>query len=482
MSAGHKLFGAYDIRGIYGDSLDESFAFLLGKAFGRYLSPYARSRILVGHDSRSHSPSLAQALVDGLTSEGHDVVTLGVASTPLVTWYGAHHGFDASVSVTASHLAGQFNGFKLYRGQAEPIGAKNGLREIESILLSLKEQEGHDEGNSARSGNEDTNENGSGDLLVAEKGRGAVTAITAYATYIDFLLAMLNPERRLRIAIDVGHGAAAPEIGQLRAASTKADLFVIADTVDGTFPSRSPNPLDEGALDALKSVVTESRCDFGVAFDGDADRAIFLDETGRMIETDLIIGIVGGNLVKRAGGGSVIYDLRSSRAVPEYVEAQGGSAVRTGVGTMFIKSNMQEHRAIFGGELSGHYYYGDMFDTDNALRTMIEVINLVASSQVPLSQLVEPLSKYSTSGEINLRVNKIEEVLRHLDEAITDGAKERIDGLSVNFQEWWFAVRGSQTEPVLRLTVGAVNREILDSKTKHLIGVINQLETSGSRN
>ncbi|HEY9785956.1 MAG TPA: hypothetical protein V6D17_11180, partial [Candidatus Obscuribacterales bacterium] len=284
-------------------------------------------------------------------------------------------------------------------------------------------------------------------------------------------------QRKLKVAIDVGHGAAAPEIALLIERISHVEFFPIACNADGRFPMRSPNPLDDGALNQLRQVVLEEGCDFGVAFDGDADRSIFVDESGNMVETDLMIGLVGGSLIERNGGGTVVYDLRSSRAIPEFIESCGGKAIRTGVGTMFIKTNMQEHSAVFAGELSGHYYYGDMFDTDNALRTMIEVINLVARAEKPLSKLLEPLSKYSTSGEINLRVNAIEDVLRHLDEAITDGAKEHIDGLSVNYPQWWFAVRGSQTEPVLRLTVGAVNKQILEEQTRHLIGVINEVQT-----
>lgn len=448
MGAGNKLFGAYDIRGIYGPMLNADFAFKLGRAYGRFLSTTERLKVLVGHDSRSHSPILADALTAGLSAAGHDVYTLGVASTPMVAWYGASHDFDGSIAVTASHLNKEFNGFKLYRGKANPIGALNGLIEIENILNTLPPVNGTKP--------------------------GEVTKIDGYSEYVQFLNTLLKPARKLKIAVDVGHGAAAPEITALLKICTSVELVPLSCTVDGDFPARSPNPLDAGALDYISKTILEQNCDFGVAFDGDADRAIFVNERGNMIETDLMIGVVGAGLIERAGGGAVVYDLRASRAVGEHIESCGGKAIRTGVGTMFIKNNMLEHNAIFAGELSGHYYYGDLYDSDNALRTMIEVINLVASKNIPLSAHVEPLSRYSSSGEINLRVAGIEQVLAHLDEAITGGAKEHIDGLSVNFPQWWFAARGSQTEPVLRLTVGAVSREILEAQTKHLIGVINQ--------
>lgn len=450
MGSGNKLFGAYDIRGTYGQALNEDFAFKLGRAFGRFLSPSERLRVLVGHDSRTHSPKLAEALTAGLTTAGHDVVNLSVASTPMIAWFGATNGFDATISVTASHLGKENNGFKLYTGKANPIGAGNGLKEIEQILNSLEPVNG--------------------------KKPGSVSQVNGVQQYIEFLTSLLAPQRRLKVAIDVGHGAAAPEVTELLRTCTSVDFIALACTADGEFPTRSPNPLDEGALAALSNTVIEQKCDFGVAFDGDADRAIFVDEKGVMIGTDLMIGLVGAHLIENKGKGTVVFDLRASRSVGEHIESLGGKAVRTGVGTMFIKNNMQEHKALFAGELSGHYYYGDMYDSDNAMRTLIEVINLVSRKGHPLSAHIEPLSRYSSSGEINLRVAGIEQVLRHLDEAITGGAKEHIDGLSVNFPQWWFAARGSQTEPVLRLTVGAVNREILEEQTKHLIGVINQVK------
>jgi phosphomannomutase len=450
MGSGNKLFGAYDIRGTYGQALNEDFAFKLGRAFGRFLSPVERLRVLVGHDSRTHSPGLAEALTAGLTTAGHDVVNLSVASTPMIAWFGATNGFDASIAVTASHLGKEHNGFKLYTGKANPIGAGNGLKEIEKILNELEPVNG--------------------------KKPGSVSQIDGVQQYIEYLTSMLAPHRRLKVAIDVGHGAAAPEVTELLRACKSVDFIALACSVDGEFPARSPNPLDEGALAELSKLVVDEKCDFGVAFDGDADRAIFVDEKGTMIATDLMIGLVGAHLIENKGAGTVVFDLRASRSVGEHIESLGGKAVRTGVGTMFIKNNMVEHKAIFAGELSGHYYYGDMYDSDNAMRTLIEVINLVSRKGHPLSAHIEPLSRYSSSGEINLRVAGIEQVLRHLDEAITGGAKDHIDGLSVNFPQWWFAARGSQTEPVLRLTVGAVNREILEEQTKHLIGVINQVK------
>jgi phosphomannomutase len=453
MSSENKLFGAYDIRGVYGVGLDESFARKVGLAYGSYLKPAGGGRILVGCDARSSSPALRDAFVDGILASGSDVVDIGIASTPMAVWWAAQAGFDGGAVVTASHLAKEHNGFKLYAGRAKPLGVQNGLGEIKKAV----------EGESAEK---------------KPARRGEITPQNIIPQYLTFLLSHLRPRRRLKIAIDAGHGAAGPEVAALvKAAVSMVDIIAINTQPDGTFPKRTPNPLDIGSLDELAALVLSEKCDFGVSLDGDADRAIFLDETGKLVPTDLMIGLIGGELIERHGGGKIVYDLRASRAVPEHIVAKGGEAIRTGVGTNFMIGSLKDSGALFAGELSGHYYYADMFNTDNALRTAMEAINVVAQSPASLGTLINPLSVYATSGEINLRVGGIHETLKRLEDSITGGTKEHIDGLSVNFQEWWFAARGSQTEPLLRLTIGAVSPEILADKTKELMAIINTEKT-----
>lgn len=453
MSSEHKLFGAYDIRGIYGNGLDEAFAHKVGHAYGSYIKPGGSGRILVGYDARLSSPSLRDAFVEGVLESGSDVVDIGIASTPMAVWWAAQAGFDGGAVITASHLAKEHNGFKLYAKCAKPLGAQNGLGEIRKVV----------EANSPN-----------GTTGGAGKTRGTCTTENIIPQYLTFLLSHLRPRRRLKIAMDAGHGAAGPEVQALvKAAISMVDIIVINTKPDGTFPKRTPNPLDKGCLDELSQLVVQEKCDFGVSLDGDADRAIFVDEKGKLVPTDLMIGLIGGELVSKNGGGKIVYDLRASRSVPEHILAKGGEPVRTGVGTNFMIGSLKDSGALFAGELSGHYYYADMFNTDNALRTAMEAINVVAQGHEPLSTLINPLSVYSTSGEINLRVSGIHETLKRLEESIAGGTKEHIDGLSVNFQEWWFAARGSQTEPLLRLTVGAVSPEILADKTQELIKIIN---------
>ncbi|MBK9622789.1 MAG: phosphomannomutase/phosphoglucomutase [Candidatus Obscuribacter sp.] len=451
-----KLFGAYDIRGVYGEGLDEAFARKVGNAYGHYLRPNGGGRVLVGYDARLSSPSLKTAFIEGVLASGNDVVDIGISSTPMAVWFAAHHDFDGGAAITASHLAKHHNGFKLYAAKAKPLGAKNGLGEIRKVV-------------EATSLDSATTSTKASDTTIS----GKLSQEEIVPMYVKHLIAHLKPERRLKIAIDAGHGAAGGEITELaRQAKDLVDIITLNAVPDGNFPTRTPNPLDPGCMDELIRVVKTEGCDFGVSLDGDADRAVFVDELGQVVPTDLMIGLIGAELIKRAGGGSVVYDLRASRAVPEYIEEAGGKAIRTGVGTNFMMSSIKDNNALFAGELSGHYYYGDMFATDNALRTILEALNVVSSMKTNLSTLIKPLSRYALSGEINLRVNEIQSTLNRLEASVTGGTNEHIDGLSINFNEWWFAARGSQTEPVLRLTVGAVSEQILQDRTKHLIEII----------
>lgn len=453
MSGKHKIFGAYDIRGVYGDALNEDFARKVGFAYAHYLKPQGGGRILTGRDARLTSKGLRDAFVEGVLSSGNDVVDIGLSSTPTAVWYAAQAGFDGGAVITASHMGKEYNGFKLYASGARPLGANNGLGEIKALVENEAVCE-------------------AAKTALAGK-RGSLKEETVLKQYIQFLLALVKPKRRLKIAIDAGHGAAGPEIEELvRGSSSLVDIIAINCVPDGTFPKRTPNPLDEGSMDELSELVRREGCHFGVSLDGDADRAVFVDECGNMVPTDLMIGLIGGDLVKRNGGGSVVYDLRASRAVPEYIESTGGQAIRTGVGTNFMMGSIKENGALFAGELSGHYYYGDMFATDNAVRTLLEAINVVSQSKDSMSTLISPMSHYALSGELNFKVNEIQSTLQKLEDSASGGKMEHIDGLSVNFNEWWFAARGSQTEPVLRLTVGAINSTILEDRTKHLRDII----------
>lgn len=453
MANQHKLFGAYDIRGIYGDALNEEFAEKIGHAFGIYVMSTvdnaSSAKVLVGFDARVSSDSLSKAFMKGLSETGCLISNAGLTSTPMAVWYAAHHEFDGCAVITASHLSAPYNGFKLYGRKAQPLGLKNGLGEIKKSYEENQVYKGQQQ--------------------------SVATDLRIVDSYLDHLLSHLKLDRPIKIAIDAGHGAAGPELKVLQQriqGKYPLDLILLNTDPDGTFPTRTPNPLDPGSIDALTRAVIDNKCDLGVSFDGDADRAIFVDEHGALVDTDVIIGLIGAEMIDRNGGGKVVYDLRASRAVPEYISKKGGEAIRTGVGTHFMMGGIKDSGAVFAGELSGHYYYGDMYGTDSAMRTVIEVISSLSQSKCGFSELIAPLKIYASSGEINLRVGSIPETLSKLESAITGGAAEHIDGLSINFEDWWFSARGSQTEPLLRLTIGAVSPDVMEQRKVQLIQLI----------
>ena len=279
----------------------------------------------------------------------------------------------------------------------------------------------------------------------------------------------------MRISLDAGNGAAGPELAALFASGKLVEIEELGMAADGDYSARPSNPLETGALARLSSTVRQSQSDFGVAFDGDADRAIFVDENGLMVPTDVILALVASRLLATAPGATVLYDLRCSRSVPEAISAAGGSALRTRVGNTFIKADMLKHQAIFAGELSGHYYYGDLSSSDNALRTAIELVNLVSCSPKRLSQLAADYMPYPTSGEINIEVSNVKELLAKLEDSFPKGEIDHLDGLSVAYGGWWFNARPSATEKVLRITAGATRHDILDQQIKLLLSHVHSL-------
>jgi phosphomannomutase len=382
-----SLFGAYDIRGIYGAGLDAHFAQRLGQAIGQYLSPKQPGNFLIGYDVRDSSPELANALTEGLLNDSHQVTTLGLASTPRLYWHGAKYNFAGSIAVTASHMPPQYNGFKICKGDAVPLSAEDGLPQISRLVESPAQPLS----------------NLKGTLVHAEA--------DSLKIYLDSLSSLVNLNKEVKIVVDCGGSAVGPEITALFERFKKLTLISIAEIPDGTFAQRSPNPFDQGAADALKAKVIQSQANFGAAFDGDADRLLVIDETGELVPPDLVLALLSQQLLKMKTGAKILYDLRASRSVPELIASLGGIALKTRIGHSFIKSDMRQQSAELAGELSGHYYFADLFFTDNALRCLIELINLISSSNQSMSELVRPLNKYAISGEMNFKVNDL--ILNH---------------------------------------------------------------------
>jgi phosphomannomutase len=439
-----RIFGAYDVRGVVGEDFNSTDARAIAVAFGDYISPDAPGRFVIGYDGRVSSPGLAEAASLGLRESGHHVVHIGLSTTPMVYWYGAEMKFDGSIAVTASHLAPQYNGFKLCRRDAIPLSGENGLPEVMGLIhqpLSQRQRP-------------------------PSEALGFESALALHAARIK---QHLEPGRPIEIAVDAGNGVGGIAAEALFSPFDSVKIWKLGFHPDGMFPERSPNPLDAGALTWLSETVRSRKLAFGLAFDGDADRAVVVDERGRMVPPDGVAGLISRHMLPAHPGATILHDLRSSRALMEEIESAGGKPVMSRVGHAFIKLNMREHNALFASELSGHYYYADLHYTDNALRTLVEMINIVSAADRPLSELARPFERYPTSGEINLDVSDRQQVLSALEKSYADGRIEHLDGLSVDYPDWWFNARPSHTESVLRLNVGAKSKELLDEKLGKLM-------------
>lgn len=393
---------------------------------------------------------------------GHHVVHLGLATTPMTYWVGAEDGFDGSITITASHLPPEHNGLKLCAEDARPLSVENGLPEIEAAVRAASTD---------------------GDPPPAASVDERVSRTQRLDHYVEALRAHLRPARPLRIAVDASCGVGGVDAERLfapndPAASGGVEAWFLNTKPDGRFPAHSGNPLDESATVALSQLVVDRGLDFGVAFDGDADRAVAVDETGARLGPGTLGGLLALRLLENAPGATVLYDLRASRALPEVISAHGGRPERTRVGHAIIKPAMRAAGAAFAAELSGHYYYRDLHFTDSGLRSLIELVNLVAAADQPLSALRRPFDVYPTAPERNERVGDRLAVLQGLEATYREAGAtiDLLDGLSVDGPDWWCNVRGSNTEPVIRINIGATSQSRLDHEQARLLARIQELD------
>lgn len=439
------IFRAYDIRGRYPDELDEATAERIGNAFVALL---AAERIVVGRDMRLSSASLARAFTRGAVEAGAEVADIGMVSTPLLNYAITAGGFDGGAMVTASHLPGEMNGFKLARENAVPLSGDRDLPLLETRV---------------------------GEERVARAG-GSVHEIAVLDDYIGAVAGFVRAPRPLTVVVDAGNGMVGPEVPRLFQRVPEWRLVPIYLEPDGRFPHHHANPLDPKTTRELQERVVAEGADMGVAFDGDGDRCGFIDERGERVREDLVTGLIAEHLLREFPGATILYDLRSSRAVREAIERAHGRGVRSRVGHAFIKAAMREEGALFAGELSGHYYYRDVGFADNGLLTLVMVANILAASGRTLSELVKPLDRYPSTGEINLAVSDPAAVLAVLAARYRDADLDRLDGLTATYPDWWFNIRPSHTEPVVRLNIEADTRSLLDEKEKEVLAAIRDAE------
>ena len=445
-----RIFKAYDIRGIYPDELDEGAARLIGAAFARFSRaafPGASSRathIVVGRDMRVSSPSLAQAFIEGATAEGTDVIDAGEVSTDAL--YFASGKLDVPGAMfTASHNPARYNGLKLCGPQATPIGEESGLLDIRKLALEV--------------------EPGSGAGMVEQ--RDVLADYAAHCrSFVD--TAALKP---FKVAIDAGNGMAGKTV-PLVFDELPLEVVPLFFELDGSFPNHPANPIEAENLVDLQRVVSEQGCDLGIAFDGDADRMFLVDEKNQLVSGSLTTALVADRLLKKHPGEAIIYNLICSWAVREVIEENGGRPVRTRVGHSFIKQVMAETGAIFGGEHSGHYYFRDNFRADSGMIAALVVLEAMSEVGAPLSEILRPFERYADSGEINSEVTDQQATIEKLAQTYADGRQDTIDGLTVEYDDWWFNCRPSNTEPLLRLNLEARTEALKDEKVREVLSVI----------
>jgi phosphomannomutase len=440
------IFKAYDVRGLYPEQLDEATARKIGQAF-QHLLVDDPGPVVVSRDMRSHGEPLREALIDGLRTAGLDVIDIGLATTPMNYFAVGHLGAAGGIQVTASHNPARYNGLKFSLREARPVSGDDGIPLLETKVAT-------------------------GDLPVADR-RGKLEHGDVFDDYRRHVMSYVErPDgaRTLKVVVDAANGMGS--VYQPLLERLGIELLPLYFELDGSFPNHEANPLKMENLQDLCRAVKNENADLGVSFDGDADRAAFVDEHGEPVGSDLMTALIGGELLNRAPGSHVVYDLRSSRAVAEYILERGGQPVRERVGHSFIKATLREKDGIFGGELAGHYYFKDNYYADCAVLAVVEVLNLLWQGDKTLSQHVEPLLRYAKSLEINIEVEDKSRKIEELAERFSDGQIDYLDGITVAYPDWWFNVRPSNTEPYLRLVLEAATAGDLDQRRDELQSIL----------
>jgi len=442
-----KAFHAYDVRGIYNKDFDKFDVYKIGYFIPKLLKT---NKVLVGRDVRESSPEIYEFLTNGITDAGADVYDIGIATTPMVYFATAKHNFDASVQITASHNPREYNGLKVSQKNALPVGYDTGLGEIEKMMKTEE--------------------------IVVSKSKGKIVPFEVKNDYLNFLKQYIPNTSNLKIAIDCSNGMAAFLIKDLLGNTPK----YIYDELDGTFPNHEANPLIPENIVDLQKLVLENKADIGIIFDGDGDRVMFVDENAKFISPDLIIGLLGHYFLEERGEkGNVLQDIRTSKAVGEYLSKMGGTINTWRVGRAFAAPKLREINGIYGGELAGHYYFRDFFYSDSGLLAcmlVLDVVGKMKSKGKKLSEIISNIAAYENSGEINFKLERkkdaMDAVRKQMIEEETPTANFDFDGYRVEFKDWWFNVRPSNTEPYLRLLVEANSKELLKEKVEKLTKII----------
>ena len=445
-----KVFKAYDVRGLYPADLDEAGAEAIGRA---YVEQFEPRRIAVGRDMRLSSPSMAQAFIRGASTAGADVLDLGLVGTEMVYFAVGSLGLEGGAMVTASHNPKEYTGMKLVRRGALPVGGESGLLDVRDRAVAERDTTG------ARH---------------RSCPEGTVERYDIWPAYGDRVLSFVDVSaiKPLKVVIDAANGMAGtmlPPVLERLPVETIRCFF----EPDGSFPNHEPNPLLPENREFIVRKTLEQGADLGVAFDGDADRCFFVDDTGEFVPGDFVTALFAENVLEKEPGAKIIYDVRASRAVPETIERDGGVPLVERVGHAFIKARMRKDDAAFAGEVSGHYYFRDFSQADSGVVPFLLMLELISRKGERLSEILEPLrSRYFITGEINTPVADVALKLQELKERYSEGRISHRDGISVDFDDWHFNVRPSNTEPLLRLNLEATSQELMERKQDEVLALI----------
>jgi phosphomannomutase len=443
-----KVFKAYDVRGIYPSELDEEGARAIGRAFVEVFEP---KRIAVGRDMRVSAPAMAQAAIEGAASAGAEVLDLGLVGTEMLYFGVGELGLDGGIAVTASHNPKEYTGMKIVRAGALPVGGESGLLDIRDRAASFS------------------------DISTGQVPAG-VQSYDIWPEYVDRVLSFVDPEAitKLRIVIDGANGMAGAMLPPVLERLPQVDAVRWYFEPDGTFPNHEPNPLLPENREFIVKQTLDETADFGVAFDGDADRCFFVDDTGEFVPGDFVTALFAESILEKEPGAKIIYDVRASWAVPETIERGGGIPLVNRVGHAFIKLRMREEGAAFGGEVSGHYYFRDFSQADSGTIPFLLMLELVSKRGQKLSEILRPFrERYFITGELNTRVSDVDAKLEAIEERFgKEGRVNHLDGISIEADDWHMNVRPSNTEPLLRLNLEGRTPELTERKRDEVLEVI----------
>ncbi|MCK4635751.1 MAG: phosphomannomutase/phosphoglucomutase [Candidatus Moranbacteria bacterium] len=445
-----KIFKAYDIRGIYPTEINEEAAYKIGRAYVEFLGA---KNIVIGCDIRESSPALFEELKKGITDAGANVYDLGLATTPMLYFASGKLDVDGGIILTASHNPGEYNGMKLCRKNAVPVGENSGMLDVKEIVLK-------------------------GEFKEVEQ-KGEMIEKDIKEEYFNHFASFMNlGDKKFKVVVDCANAMGIMELEIYKRFSDNIELVTMYEDFDSSFPNHEANPLKTETLKDLQEKVLAEKADLGIAYDGDADRVGFVNEKGEIIPMDITTALISKMILEKNSGATILYDLRSSMSVQEIIEENGGKPKPCRVGHALIKKQMREENAIFAGELSGHYYFQENFLAEAGSLPVIYLLNLMAETGKEISEIADNAIRYYHSGEINNEVSDKNQIIATLKEKYSDGEFNDLDGIKISFwnnekgSRWWFNVRASNTEPVLRLNLEADNEKLMLEKREEILGII----------